>query len=224
MKENEMGGTGRFGTRVRGGIAAAAAAALLALGAAQPAEAQNLEQYDYANLGIRAIGAEVLYVDASQNEGTFGIGAKIDFGFLGPGIRVVPRFAYWNADVAASSVEELERQLEEVSELEPGSVNLGAIERAVYLLGADLHYMASIRQVSPYIGVGIDIYALNDDGAAIRGTFLDDLVVTAGLSGVGGVQVALGPDWSVFGEFRATAVTDASSLGGAFGIYYTFGP
>jgi hypothetical protein len=199
------------------------AALMLLVGAARPAAAQNLEQYDYANLGVRAIGAEVIYVDPSQNDATFGVGAKIDLGFLGPGIRVVPRFAYWKADVEESSIDELERQLEEVSELEPGSVNLGAIDRSAYVIGADVHFIASLAGVSPYIGAGLDIYALNDDGNAIRGTFLDDLVVTAGVSAVGGLQVAMTPGWSVFGELRATAVTDASSLGGAVGIYYTFG-
>ncbi len=219
-----MGGTGGREAWPGRWTAVAAAVALLAPGVVRPAVAQNLEEYDYANLGVRALGAEVLYVDASQNEGTFGLGAKLDLGFLGPGVRVVPRFGVWNADVEGSDVEELERQLEEVSELEPGSINLGAIERSAYVFGADLQYIAAISRVSPYIGAGIDIYALNDDGNAIRGTFLDDLVVTAGVSAVGGLQVAVSPNWSVFGEFRATAVTDASSLGAAFGVYYGFGP
>lgn len=219
-----MGGAGGREYGLWRALAATIVIGLVALTGARPAAAQNLEEYDYANLGVRAIGAEVIYVSASQNEGTFGLGAKIDLGFLGPGVRVVPRFGFWTADVEGADVDELERQLEEVSELEPGSINLGAIERSAYVVGADLHYIAAISRVSPYIGAGLDIYALNDDGNAIRNTFLDDLVITAGVSAVGGVQVAVSPDWSVFGEFRATAVSDASSLGGAFGVYYTFGP
>jgi hypothetical protein len=200
-------------------------AALVAVGAlTRPAAAQNLEEYDYANLGFRAIGGEILFIDPTQNEGTFGLGLRADLGFLGPGIRVVPRFAYWKADVNSQSVTELELQLEEVSELPPGSINLGQIQRSAYVFGADLQYITSVSTISPYIGAGVDIYALNDDGNAISGTFLDDAVVTAGLSAVGGLQFALSPDWSAYGEFRATAITDASSLGGAFGIYYTFGP
>lgn len=217
-----MGGTGR-GNRVRRSLLAVAA--LVAVGTlARPAAAQNLEEYDYTNLGFRAIGAEVLFVDPSQNEGTFGLGVRLDLGFLGPGIRVVPRFGYWKADVNSQSVTELEQQLEDVSELPAGSINLGQIQRSAYVFAADLQYITSISTVSPYVGAGVDVYALNDDGNAISGTFLDDAVVTAGLSVVGGLQFALSPDWSAYGEFRATAVTDASSLGGAFGVYYTFGP
>lgn len=219
-----MGGAGGRGHGFGRLTTAAAGVALFGLAAAQPVVGQNLEEYDYANLGVRAIGAEVIYMSASQNEGTFGLGAKLDLGFLGPSVRVVPRFGFWNADVEGADVDELERQLEEVSELEPGSINLGAIERSAYVLGVDLQYIAAISRVSPYIGAGIDVYALNDDGNAIRNTFLDDLVITAGVSGVGGVQVDVSPNWAVFGEFRATAVSDASSLGAAFGAYYRFGP
>lgn len=219
-----MGGVGGVGTgRGMRCTLASVAALLLLIGGTRSAIAQDLEQYDYVNLGLRAVGAEVIYVSTSQNEGAVGLGAKLDLGFLGPGIRVVPRFAHWSADVEGSSIDELERQLEEVSDLEPGTVNLGSISRSAYVIGADVHFIASLPTVSPYIGAGLDVYMLNDDGAAIRGTFLDDLVVTAGASAVGGVQVAVSPGWSVFGELRATAVTSASSVGGAFGVYYTFG-
>ena len=65
-----MGGAGGRDHKVWRQLAAAVAVGLVGLAAVQPAAAQNLEEYDYANLGVRAIGAEVLYVDASQNEGT----------------------------------------------------------------------------------------------------------------------------------------------------------
>lgn len=207
----------------RGSIVAGIGLAI-AVASVRPAAAQNLEQYDYSNLGLRGIGAELVYVDATQNEATVGFGAKLDLGFLGPGLRVVPRFAYWKADVDASQVDELEAQLETVSELEPGSINLGQIQRSAYVLGADFEYIASVSRLQPYVGAGLDLYALNDDGAAIKGTFLDDLVITAGVSGVAGLQVELTRNWNAYGEFRATAVTDASSLGAAFGLYYMFGP
>lgn len=216
-----MGGSGGVVNRFDLRWTAGAAVALLAL-AARPAAAQNLEQYDYSNLHLRGVGAELIYVDPSQNQGTAGFGAKLDLGFLGPGLRVVPRFAYWKADVDADRVTELETQIAEVSDLPPGSVNLGQIQRAAYVLGADFEYIASVSRLQPYVGAGLDIYALNDDGAAIKGTFLDDLVITAGVSGVAGLQVQLAPNWDAYGEFRATAVTDASSLGVAFGLYYMF--
>lgn len=215
------GGRGGTGWTRRVGAAVTACAALAAL--PDRALAQNLEEYDYANLGLRAIGVEALFVDPSQNEATVGFGVKLDLGLLGPNVRVVPRFGYWKADVDPDRVEELERQLEEVSELPAGSINLGDIRRSAYIGGFDLQYINHIGSVSPYLGAGLDVYVLNDDGAAIEGTFLDDAIVTAGLSAVGGLQLALTPNVALFGEVRATAVTDASSLGGAAGIYFLFG-
>lgn len=191
--------------------------------AAGPAVAQGLEDYDYTNLGLRAIGVEAFYVNASQNEGTLGIGAKADLGFLGPNVRVVPRFGYWKANVEASQVSELEMQLEEASGLTPGSISLGDIERSAYIFGTDFQWTSRTAIIAPYIGLGLDVYILNDDGEAIRDTFLDDLVVTAGVSGVVGAQVTLSPMWSAYGEFRAAAVTDATNLGVALGIFLMTG-
>jgi len=193
------------------------------LAAAGPAAAQGLEDYDYSNLGLRAIGVEAFYVNPSQNEGTLGIGAKLDLGFLGPNIRVVPRFGYWKADVEGSQVSELEAQLEEASGLMPGSISLGDIERSAYIFGTDFQWTSRTANIAPYIGIGLDVYILNDDGEAIRDTFLDDLVVTAGVSGVVGAQVALSPTWAAYGEFRGAAVTDASNLGVAIGIFLMTG-
>ena len=212
-------GEQRWGRSVgAGGLAVA-----LMLAVAGPASAQGLENYDYTNLGLRAIGVEAFYVNASQNEGTLGIGAKLDLGFLGPNIRVVPRFGYWKADVEASQVSKLETQLEEASGLMPGSISLGDIERSAYIFGTDFQWTSRTADVAPYIGLGLDVYILNDDGEAIRETFLDDLVVTAGVSGVIGAQFALSPTWSAYGEFRGAAVTDAANLGVAFGIFLMTG-
>ncbi len=214
----ESGGTDRGRT----GVVAALTIAALGMMAGS-ATAQGLEEYDYTNLGLRAIGVEAFTVNASQNESTVGIGAKLDLGFLGPNIRIVPRFGYWKADVESSQVTELEMQLESASGLEPGTINLGQIERSAYILGTDFQWTATGVKVAPYIGVGLDVYILNDDGEAIRDTFLDDLIVTAGVSGVVGAQFALSRRWSAYGEFRGAAVTDASNIGIAAGIFLMTG-
>ncbi len=192
---------------------------MVALGVTgETAAAQGLEDYDYTNLGLRAIGFEIFSVDASQNESTIGIGAKLDLGFLGPNIRVVTRLGYWKADVDGGQVSELEAQLEEASGLDAGTIDLGTIDRSAYIFGTDFQWTTRDTKVSPYIGVGLDVYLLNDDGDAIRDTFLDDNVVTAGVSGVIGAQVALSRRWNVYGEFRGAAVTDASNVGVAVGL------
>lgn len=216
-----MRGSGGKHTGRNAGLAGLATVVGLALAA--PASAQGLEDYDYANLGFRGFGVEALYVNASQNEGTLGVGARLDLGFLGPNVRVVPRFGYWKAGVESSQVSELEGQLEVASGLAPGSISLGEIERSAYIIGSDFQWTAPEGRISPYIGVGLDVYVLNDDGEAILNTFLDDLVITAGVSGAIGTRVFLSDAWRFYAEMRGAAVTDASSLGFAAGLMVVTG-
>lgn len=195
---------------------------LLLLAAAGRVPAQTLEDYDYTNLGFRAIGVEARWVDASQNESTIGVGLRVDLGFLGPYIRIVPRAGWWSANVNDSSVEELERQLEEVSDLPPGSINLGSLKRTAWNLGLDAQWTLQEAVLAPYLGVGADLYLLDDDGAAIEGTFLDSVVITAGISGVIGAELNFLDHWRVYSELRGTLVTDASNASVGLGLAYRF--
>ena len=194
---------------------------LLLVGGAR-LEAQTLEDYDYSNLGFRALGVEARWVDASQNESTIGVGIRVDLGFLGPYIRVVPRAGWWSAAVNDESVSELERQLEEVSNLPAGSINLGSLERTAWNLGLDLQWTLQDAVLAPYLGVGGDLYLLDDEGDAIDGTFLDSAVITAGLSGVVGAEFNFLAHWRIYSELRGTLVTDASNASVALGLAYRF--
>ena len=193
---------------------------LLVLATSGEVRGQSLEDYDYTNLGFKAFGAEATWVDPSQNESTIGVGIRADLGFLGPYIRIVPRAAWWNAEVNDSAVRELEQQLEEVSDLPPGSINLGTLERTAWILGVDAQWTLQEAFVAPYLGVGLELYFLDDDGEAIQGTFLDNLVVTAGISGLIGAEVNFARHWRVYSELRGTLVTDASNIAVALGLAY----
>jgi hypothetical protein len=195
---------------------------LLLIASGGRATAQTLEDYDYTNLGFRAVGVEARWVDASQNESTVGVGIRVDLGFLGPYIRIVPRAGWWSAKVNDSSVQELERQLEEVSNLPPGSISLGSLERTAWNLGFDAQWTLQEAVLAPYLGVGADLYLLDDDGTAIQGTFLDSVVITAGLSGVIGAEFNFLAHWRIYAELRGTLVTDASNGSVGLGLAYRF--
>jgi opacity protein-like surface antigen len=195
-------------------------AGLLLITATDTLHAQSLEDYDYTNLGFRAVGAEATWVDASQNESTVGVGIRVDLGFLGPYIRIVPRGAWWNAHVTDSAVRELEQQLEEVSDLPPGSIDLGTLERTSWILGADAQWTLQDAVFAPYLGVGLELYFLDNDGDAIRGTYLDNMVITAGIAGLIGAELNIASHWRVYSELRGTLVTDASNVAVALGLAY----
>jgi hypothetical protein len=193
---------------------------LLLVSASGAARGQALEDYDYTNLGFKAFGVEATWVDPSQNESTVGVGIRIDLGFLGPYIRIVPRAAWWNAKVTDASVRELEQQLEEVSDLPPGSIRLGTLERTSWILGADAQWTLHDAVFAPYLGVGLELYFLDNDGDAIKDTFLDNMVITAGISGLIGAELNITSHWRVYSELRGTLVTDASNVAVALGLAY----
>ena len=193
-----------------------------ALLGASDAAAQSLEEYDYENLGLRAIGVDVVWANAKDAEGSVGFGIRADLGMLGPHIRVVPRFAFWKADIEEQAVNKFEQNLEDLCTPPDCNIDLGDMQRNYWVLGLDLQWILSSPLIAPYLGVGADLYILNDSGEAIKGTFLDDAVVTAGLSAVGGLQFDPGRRLRLYVDVRGTLVTSASNVAVYAGVAYRF--
>jgi hypothetical protein len=193
-----------------------------ALLGADDVTAQNLEDYDYENLSLRAIGVDVVWANAKDAKGTVGFGIRADLSPLGPQVRVVPRFAYWKADIEEQAVAKFEENLEGLCTPPGCNIDLGNMQRNYWILGFDLQWVLSNPLIAPYLGVGADLYILDDSGQAIKGTFLDDAVVTAGLSAVGGVQFDPGKHLRLYADVRGTLVTSASNLAVYAGVAYRF--
>lgn len=195
---------------------------LFALASPGDASGQKLEEYDYENLGLKAIGADILWVNAKDAKGAIGFGFRADLGFLGPYVRVVPRFAHWNSDIEDSSVARFESNLEALCSPPGCAIELGELKRDYWVVGLDLQWTLPSVMVAPYLGAGAELYILNDSGPAIRGTFLDDAVVTAGLSAVAGVQADMANHLRLRADVRGTLVTSASNVAIYAGIDYVF--
>ena len=210
---------GMCGPRAAGLVSAVAMAVLL--GASEGA-AQNLEEYDYEHLSLQAIGVDVVWADAKDAKGTVGFGVRADLGFLGPYVRVVPRFVYWNADIEDQAVAKFEKNLEALCDPPDCNIELGDLKRDYWVIGMDLQWTLPDPALAPYLGAGLDLYVLNDTGPAIQGTFLDDAVVTAGLSIVGGLELDVGNHLRVYSDVRGTLVTSASNLAVFAGVAYRF--
>ncbi len=208
-------------------LTAAMMAAILSLGAA-PAVAQGLAEYDYENLRLRGVGGELFYVSPNDADATVGFGARLDLGFLGPRIRVVPRFAFWNSELQEAELDSLATRLEDlVEEQNPGqprpTIDLGTVDREAVIFGTDLHWLPLVEQpVRPYLGVGAELYVLNGAGEAIEGTFVEDGLdlITAGISGVGGLEFDLRRGIALYGEVRGSLVADVSSVALTVGVAY----
>ena len=199
------------------------AACLTSLVGAPVAGAQDLAEYDYEHLGFRAIGVDILYANAKDAKGTVGFGLRADLGFLGPYVRVVPRFAFWKADIEDSAVDRFENNLEDFC-VPSGdcTIDLGTLRRNYWVIGLDFQWTLADPVVAPYLGVGVDAYVLDDSGDAIKGTFLDSAIVTAGLSAVGGLEWDIRDHLRVYADVRGTLVTSATNVAFYAGVAYRF--
>lgn len=212
-----------------GATALAAIAALVAvLAGPEPATAQGLADYDYENLRLRGVGVDLGIVSPNDLDATVQIGARLDLGFLGPNIRLVPRVAYWDTELEEAEVRELADRLETlVEEQNPGqprpTLDLGRVDRSAFITGVDLHWLPLLRETTrPYFGIGAELYFLNGEGPAIEDTFIEDALdlLTAGASAVGGVEVDVGGGFTAYGELRGTLVADANTIGLVAGLAF----
>lgn len=214
--------------RVEGRAAAAAVAVAASVLVTGPAVGQRLADYDYENLRLRGAGVELFYVSPKDLDATVGFGARLDLGFLGPHVRVVPRFAYWNSDVEGAELDRLADRLADlVQEQNPGQprpeIDLGSVERDALIFGTDLHWLPLVREpVRPYLGLGAEVYVLDGEGEAIEDTFVEDALdlVTAGASAVVGLEIDLRRAITLYGEVRGSLVADVRNVAVTAGVAY----
>ena len=198
----------RAGVRVH--VARAVAALAVGAAAAAPLQGQELADFDYENLAFRGFGVEVGYVWPNRVEATPSLGVRMDLGYLGPGVRIVPSITYWSSRMSRSEVGELEERVEELVDREsggvpPASVNLGEIDWSDLVLGFDAHVVwQAPAGVMAYVGAGAAAHMMNGGGEAIGDTFIIDLLdtVTAGGNLHLGLEYPLGARLRLYGVTR----------------------
>jgi hypothetical protein len=192
--------------------------------------AQGLADFDYEDLTLRGLMVDVGYMSASKVDDTQTFGARLDLGFLGPGVRVTAGFNHWSSELNGREVSELEARLEELIFQQTGEVSevfLGTINWADVALNGDVHFLWSVPfGLLTYAGLGASAHVLRGSGAAIEDTFIDDLLdsVRAGLNGHVGVEVPLHPRFRLVGETRYELLDDLSYLQFRVGGQFMFGP
>ena len=190
----------------------------LTLLATAPVGAQqvDLADYDYENLQFRGIGMDVGRLWPSNLEATTPVRLRIDLGYLGPGVRIVPSIAWWRSDVEDGEISAFEEQLEESNGLPPGSVELGEIELSDLALQLDAHFVWTTPiDLLVYLGAGAGLHMMNAQGEDIDDTFIEDLFdsVLPGLTALGGLEYAVVDRVRIYGEAHFTIVSDILSPG-----------
>jgi hypothetical protein len=191
-------------------------AVALTLGAGfSRASAQELADFDYANLAFRGLGLEAGVIFPTRVEATYSLGMRMDLGYLGPGLRIVPGISYWSSSMKRTEVSELETRVEELVDREapfgapPASVNLGTIDWSDLVLSADAHVVWSVPfNLLTFVGLGASAHILNGGGEAIADTFIEDLLdtVTAGGNIHAGVERLVSNRFRLYGTTRFEVV------------------
>jgi hypothetical protein len=178
----------RWVSAVRGMVVGSVAVLVSAL-APGSAEAQDLADFDYENLSFRGVGLEWGYLFPTRVEATQSVGIRMDLGYLGPGVRIVPSVSYWSSRFKSSEVQELEDQVGSlIADQTDGPVppvDLGVIDWSDVVLSLDAQAVWQVPYgVLTFAGLGVSAHVLNGDGEAINGTFVEDLLdsVTAGFN------------------------------------------
>jgi hypothetical protein len=192
--------------------------AVVALALAVPGDSsgQGLADYDYENLSFRGVGADWGYIWPNKADATSMYSMRVDLGFLGPSIRLMPGVHYWNSKLKRSEVDRVAARLSDLPSLRASGViidadDLGEIEWSAIsvTLDAQAVWTAPYR-VFTFIGLGVGLHAMNGSGASIEGTFIEDLLdtVAPGVAVMGGVEYEPTASLRLYGEGRYTVQSE----------------
>ncbi|MGD2046282.1 MAG: hypothetical protein PVJ80_14015 [Gemmatimonadota bacterium] len=188
--------------------------ALVALVAA-PARGQDLADLDYEYLSFRGIGIDGGYLWPTRVDPTYSLGIRVDMGYAGPGLRVVPNFTYWSSSLVGSEVTELEDRISQLIEEQTGSppstLDLGSIDWRDYAIGVDAHIVwDSLFDFLTYGGLGVSAHIMDGRGGAIEGTFVEDALdgVQAGLNLHFGIEYPVTPRFRIYTVGKYEVMSD----------------
>jgi hypothetical protein len=183
--------------------------------------AQGLADYDYENLAFRGFSFESGYLWPSRVDPTYSIGLRLDLGYLGPGLRIVPGISYWSSSLVDDEVAELENRVDELilDQVTPGpgwtGTDLGVVDWSDLVLSLDAHLVWAIPfDFLSFAGGGISAHIMNGEGEAISGTFVEDLLdtVSPGFNVHGGLEYPFSNRFRLYGEARYEFLEDLRYL------------
>ena len=174
---------------------------------------QNLADFDYENLSFRGFSLESGFIWPTRVDPTYTLGLRVDMGYLGPGLRLVPGVTYWSSQMKGSEVAKLARKVDKLIDPEATEpiTDLGEIDWSDLALTLDGHFVWSIPfNMLSYVGAGVSAHIMNGDGSAISGTFVEDLLdsVKAGLNFHAGLEYPMLDFVRVYGLARYEIMGD----------------
>ncbi len=140
----------------------------------------------------------------------------------------MPSLTYWSSELKRAELDRLAEQLSSLPTLRNRGIvvsgsDLGAVDWSGLALGLDGQYV----WVMPggfltYLGAGFSAHMLNARGEGIKNTFVEDALdaLSAGLTGLAGIEVEPLRQLRIFGEVRYTVLSDLRYPGLRFGASF----
>src|SRR5207302_343225 len=159
-----------------------------------------LDQFTYDSLKLSGLQLDLGALGASRLRGTVVGGARLDFGYVAPHVRVLLGLSYFKGEFNRKAIDELTRKLRSLV-TDPDSnftIDVGRITWSDLTGDVDLQYVfPQGRSLTTYLGLGASVHLRNGSGKAINGTFVEDALdgVSAGLNVTAGGDYVLGPRW-----------------------------
>jgi hypothetical protein len=201
----------------------------LALGlgpGAMPTHAQtSLADYDYVNLEFRGVGFDLGYLWADKVRDTRLYSLRIDLGYLGPGVRIIPSISYWRSQFTDEQLDILAHRIGETASVDLRGEDLGTIEWSDVSLSLDGHFVWNTPiRVLTFVGAGFGLHALNGQGQAIRDTFVEDLLdsIAVSLAPIAGFEFEPMNRVRVYGEGRYTIMNAIQYVSARAGLQFMF--
>lgn len=211
---------------MRRSLLALGLACLAIHGGASGAAAQTLADYDYEYLSFRGIGVDLGYMWPTKVEPTEQWGLRIDLGYLGPGVRIIPSVGYWRSTLTNDELDDLATRInQQTGSIIQGS-DLGPIDWSDLSLSLDGHFVWNAPlDVLTFLGAGLGFHALNGQGAAIDDTIMEDLLdaITLGANAIAGLEIEPMDRFRVYVEGRYTAMNSIQYLSARAGLQFMFG-
>jgi hypothetical protein len=186
-----------------------------------PASAQVLANYDYENLTFRGIGLDWGRIWPDEVNETTVWSLRVDLGYLGPAVRIVPTLSYWKSDLKAQQLSRLAARLSNLPALQQQAVvltagDLGDVDWSTLTLSLDAHAVwTAPGRIFTFVGMGLGLHAMNGSGASINDTFVEDLLDTMapGLAFMAGLEFEPAPMLRIYTEGRYTLQSEVKYPG-----------
>lgn len=184
-----------------------------------------LDQFSYEGLGFTGIGIEFGSVSSDRVTTELIGGARVDYGWIAPKVRLMFGATYFKGELDADEVARFENQLRAVVIDPTGDfrVDVGTISWSNFAADLDLQYvLADGSTFAPYAGLGLSVHVRNGSGQSINDTFVEDALdtIAAGLNFSAGTEAKLTSSLNLYADLQLSLTSELNMASLKGGIMY----